>query len=157
MRFKRPRVCLFFSLQFFDRYGTETSFGDATSWTWRCLACITPKQAKNVINDSIEIGFDADIPEETREQFNTLLAKLAADEDASETLTALTGVAAPEGEKPKKKSKPKRSIDEIQADADKDGFSALSMDELKQLLKEKKLKVSGKKDELVQRLEDAKE
>lgn len=77
--------------------------------------------------------------------------------DAAAQLAILQGAkgAAPAaGATKAKKEKAKRPVEELLESARADGFSTLTADELKDLLRAKKGKVSGSKSELSERAEE---
>lgn len=143
------------------RFGTQVEMQGHASFAWRCLGCVTKLQAKNALAvedlDSF-IGFP-NIPEETKADFIAYLRALADDDKgaANNLLAKLGGSAPPEkDDAPKKKEKKQlRPVDELEQEGREHDWKTLNMDELKELLRAKKQKISGKKDELLERVAEA--
>lgn len=143
------------------RFGTLAVIDERTSYSWRCIPCITQRVASNLQEKGGDVRsfvHFVEIEEGIQDAFCAYIKALAEGNDASEHLAALNASkkeAPGKGAKKEKKEKAKRTVEEILGDVgeeDSRDFSSLTLDELKELLRAKKAKLGGKKDELVERV-----
>lgn len=146
------------------RFGTRTEIDGRPSYQYRCLACITKLQAKNLLDGGLDSGFLAfgeGLDDDLQALFKRYMTALGSGEDDAESLLQQllkrAGEEKEEKEKEAKESKSKkqktlRPINEIFEQGQSDGFDSLRLDELKALLKQAKLPVSGNKTTLTERL-----